>query len=91
MMVGAGSMMLPTPYEKLGFALFLVLFLILIVLGHKVAFRNNKYGVFAQYTHPIKLMTEKLNKNEKVLVNISIITILSIMFTLLIRVNLWAY
>ena len=87
-LLGVGIIFLPTPYEKIGLFVFLASFLALIILGYKVAFRNNKYGMLAQYTHPIKLFTEQVNKSEKIIINLCIILMAGIIFGFLVRSSL---
>src|SRR5210317_423253 len=84
-LVGVGSMLLPIPFEETGLILFLVAFLVLILLGHKIAYRNNKYGILEQYTHPIKLFREHVNKNEKIIMNATLYLIGGILLGFLFR------
>lgn len=77
--VGFLSIRLPDPYSNIGMALLILSFIVLIVIGHKVAFRTHKWGMFAQYAHPEKILGAKLSKGEKYLLLISIVIAISIL------------
>lgn len=62
--ISFAAILLPEPYSKVGFLFMVLGIFIVIMVGHKSAFRQNKHGVFSQYTNPKLFSGMTLSRKE---------------------------
>ena len=87
LLLGIIPMLLPQPFDKLALALFVISFLIVILIGHKAAFRAHPLGLFGQYKAPSKVLGQKLSIIERKILKVSLMVIAGLGIGLLYKVN----
>ncbi len=80
---------LPYPYSDIGMWLLVAAFILLIFIGHKAAFRAHPRGILAQLTEPSKIWGAKFNSVEKQIMYGSIIVVVSVIGSFVLKVTLF--
>jgi len=76
---------LPELIGSRSYFLSLVGFVLLIVAGHRVAFRHDKAGIFAFWFRPAKMSKASLDKTEKWLMNLGLILVIVPVLSIVLR------
>ena len=64
-LLGLGSAWMPPPFDSVGIYMILIGLLILVVAGHRAAFRADEAGVFAFWWGPTKMATARVHDSDQ--------------------------
>ena len=63
--VGLGSAWMPPPFESVGIYMIIIGILVLVVFGHRAAFRADDAGVFAFWWKPTKMAVAQVDDSSQ--------------------------
>jgi hypothetical protein len=83
--IGFSSILLPHPYSNFGILLLFLGFMLLIIIGHKAAFRQHEFGIFAWWRNPGRILGADLTQKEKQLLFLGLTLVLSVILSIIVK------
>ena len=84
--VGLASAWIPAPYDAVGLYVILIGLLILVLAGHRAAFRADGAGIFALWWKPVKMASEQVHESDQWPLFLGLVAALSPILSMIFRI-----